>query len=60
MTEKTVHRGADYSAGFAPLVGDNPNANIDEEIRWLCQLAKHYTQLDKKTHDVNVSDPANG
>lgn len=60
MTEKTVHRGADYSAGFAPLVGDNPNASVDEEIRWLCQLAKHYAQLDKKTHDANVSDPANG
>jgi hypothetical protein len=48
MTEKTVHRGADYSDGFAPLVGDNPNASVDEEIRWLCQLAKHYAQLDKK------------
>lgn len=60
MTEKTVHRGADYSAGFAPLVGDNPNASVDEEIRWLCELAKHYAQLDKKTHHANVSDPANG
>ncbi|MBO0879096.1 MAG: hypothetical protein J2P17_01685, partial [Mycobacterium sp.] len=60
MTEKTVHRGADYSDGFAPLVGDNPNASVDEEIRWLCQIAKHYAQLDKKTHDANVSNPTNG
>jgi hypothetical protein len=48
MTEKTVHRGADYSDGFAPLVGDNPNASIDEEIRWLCQIAKHYAQAERE------------
>jgi hypothetical protein len=59
MTEKTAHRGADYPAGFAPLVGDNPSANIDEEIRWLCQIAKHYAALDEKTHHANVSDRGN-
>jgi hypothetical protein len=47
--EKTAHNSTDdYPDGFAPLVGDNPNASVDEEIRWLCQLAKHYAQLDKK------------
>jgi hypothetical protein len=46
MAEKTAHNGADdYPDGFAPLVGDNPNASVDEEIRWLCQLSKHYVQL---------------
>jgi hypothetical protein len=50
MAEKTAHNSTDdYPDGFAPLVGDNPNASVDEEIRWLCQLAKHYAQLDKKT-----------
>jgi hypothetical protein len=36
-----VVSGADYAEGFAPLIGDNPNASVDEKIRWLCQLAKH-------------------
>jgi Family of unknown function (DUF6545) len=62
MAEKTAHNSIDdYPDGFAPLVGDNPNASVDEEIRWLCQLAKHYTQLGKvqvgrKAHGTNISD----
>jgi hypothetical protein len=66
MAEKPAHNSTDdYPDGFAPLVGDNPNASVDEEIRWLCQLAKHYTQLDKaqvgrKAHGANISAQGNG
>jgi hypothetical protein len=56
LDRKTTHNGADYSDGFAPLVGDNPSAGLDEEIRWLCQIAKHYAQLNAKTYNANVSD----
>jgi hypothetical protein len=64
MAEKSVHNGADNPDGFAPLAGDNPNAGIDEEIRWLCQITEHYArlgraQLTRKAHAANVSDRGN-